>query len=483
MTKEKINKLLKDVQVLAVICNQWGDTGKGKFSDYFASEWADIIARGTGGNNAGHTVVIGDKERIFHLIPAGIVYDKKGKISVLGEGMVIDIKVLLEELKELKEEGYSYSNLKISKYAHVIMPYHIEQDKAKNLSQKKGGIGSTGRGIGPCYADKIRRKGIMIKDLFDRETLKKKISDIRSYYPNLKIEEEPILEEFGQYAEKIKGYVCDTGQLIRQAQEEGKKILIEGAQGLLLSIDHGTYPYVTSSDCSLNGTANGVGLGANKVDMVLGIIKYPFMTRVGGGPFPTELGGQRSAEYCSNDEYKKEYELKKYGVPHKIVGEKAKYDPSDKKIIEMINSSDEFVQGVGIRLAAGEYGATTRRPRRTGWTDAVTARYATKINGPLFILTKADALAGADKFRICFGYKKGQETLTEFERDINILDKVSPYYKEYEGYDDISKIRDYEELPASLKESIKDFEDFTGGKVVIVSVGPERDETIVRDLS
>ena len=494
---EEIKKLLtKDIQVIAVICNQFGDTGKGKFSDYLASDWADVVVRGTGGNNAGHTVVVNNRQRIFHLIPAGITQDERGVINILGNGMVIDLQVLNQELDELESEGVSFKNLMVSKDAHVIMPYHIDHDKAKHQSQKEGGIGSTGRGIGPCYSDKIARYGIMVKDLFDKKQLKKRIKKASLSYPEQKIDADKVIKELEPFAERINPFVKDTVTEMRKFHSQGKKILLEGAQGILLSIEHGTYPYVTSSDCSLNGTASGAGLSAKDVDLPLGIIKFPMMTRVGAGPFPTELGGKESEKYCSNEEYVNSWELEHHNVPHEIIEDKAKYKHNDPKIIEMINSEDEFTQGVGLRLIAGEYGATTARPRRVGWTDAVAIRYAKQINGPFFVLTKVDCLSGSDNFKICYGYedqekkdnekenknnKEGNQITEEFSRDENFLRRVTPKYKTYDGFkEDISKITEYDKLPESLRQAIDDFEEFTGGKVVIVSVGPERDQTIVR---
>jgi len=465
-------KLVENKQIIAIVCNQFGDTGKGKFSDYFASHWADVIARGTGGNNAGHTIVVNGKQKIFHLLPSGITEDSKGKINILGNGMVIDIKALCEELEELEKEDISYNNLMISKDAHVIMPWHVSQDRAKNMSQKSGGIGSTGRGIGPCYADKTARRGIKIADLFDKEVLEYKINKIKQFYPEQNIDFKKVLKESSPYIKKIKPFVKNTIQEIHKFKDQGKKICIEGAQGLFLSIEHGTYPYVTSSDPSINGTASGVGLNAQDVDLTLGIIKFPFMTRVGAGPFPSELGGQKSEDYCAEGlEHDINYELK----THLGGGDNKK-----EKITELMNSQDEFLQGVGIRLAAGEYGATTKRPRRTGWTDAVLAKYARKINGPHFIFTKVDSLAGAKKFGICYGHKLNGSTITDYDPNGKFLKQIKPEIKFYEGYSDISKIRDFKDLPEGLKQAIQDFEQFTGGKVKIISVGPDRDETIVR---
>ena len=460
------SELVGEAKVIAVYCNQWGDTGKGKFSDYFAREWADVIARGTGGNNAGHTVVVGDKERVFHLLPAGIVYDSLGKVNILGRGMVIDPAVLINEIKELEEEGISYANLMISRDAHVIMEYHIAQDKAKYSSQNNCGIGSTGRGIGPCYTDKVARRGIRMFEFLDSELLRKKLEKISTFYSDLEINVEEIIKETRPLAEKLAPFVKDTDEAMHGFLKEGKKILIEGAQGLLLSIEHGTFPYVTSSDCSLNGMASGVGICASQIDLPLGIVKFPFMTRVGGGPFPTELGGTQSEEYCSNDGHEKNEEKEFYGAEN---------------VWDLISSEDQFKQGVGIRIAAGEYGATTGRPRRVGWTDAVAAKYATQKNGPLIILTKPDCLGGSSSFKICYGYEGSEgKGKSSFQTDENFLRSIKPVYKHYSGYGDISRIREYDDLPESLREAISDFEEFTGSRVVCVSVGAERDATILR---
>jgi len=475
-----LNNLLEGVQTLAIVCNQWGDTGKGKFSDYFASQWADVTARGTGGNNAGHTVVVNGKEKIFHLIPAGISNDSSGKITILGNGMVIDIPVLFQEIDELDAEGVSYNNLMVSKDASVIMPYHVNQDKAKHQSQKEGGIGSTGRGIGPCYTDKVARRGILIEDLFDRDKLSRKINVAKGIYLEQMINSDEIIDRLMPFAERIKPFVRDTISEMHMFMREGKKILLEGAQGLLLSIEHGTYPYVTSSDCSLNGTASGVGISAKMVDLPLGIVKFPFMTRVGAGPFPTELGDIKSEAYCAEEGHTKIDELVRYNIPHQVTEKGFRYKNNDKKILEMINSDDEFIQGIGIRLAAGEYGATTGRPRRIGWTDAVVAKYAVGINGPFMILTKSDSISGADQFKLCYGYEDKDRIIGNFSRDERTLREISPEYKPYKGYEDISGVRSYDRLPISLRQAIGDFEDFTHGKVVVVSVGADREETIVR---
>ena len=476
-----LNTLLTDVQVIAILCHQWGDTGKGKFSDYFASRWADVIARGTGGNNAGHTVVHGGRQRIFQSLPAGIAYDGQGKITIMGSGMVLDLEVLGRELDLLRRDGLTWDHLMISRDAHVIMPYHVARDRAVNRSQSGGGIGSTGKGIGPCYADKIARRGVRVSDLFDRDLLARRIETALSFYPGLSLDPDQILAGLEPLAGRIKPLVRDTTAEIHRLYREGKKILLEGAQGLLLSVEHGTYPYVTSSDPSLNGAAGGVGLPAAAVDLPLGVVKFPFMTRVGGGPFPTELGGARSEKHCGDESVTLREELERFGIPCRMEGDRPRYDHEEERIRRLMNDDDPFVQGVGLRLAAGEYGAVTGRPRRTGWCDAVAARYAARINGvSRIILTKPDACAGLDRFRICYGYRIGEEVRTDFPRDAGALRKADPQYREYEGYGRIGSIRAYQELPQSLRTAVSDLETFSDTSAAIISVGPEAEQTIIK---
>ena len=508
MSNKNLDDLIKNKKVIAVICNQFGDTGKGKFSDYFANCWADVSARGTGGNNAGHTVVVNGKERIFHLLPAGIVNDANGQINILGNGMVLDLNVLNQELDALKIESLTYEHLMISEDAQVIMPYHITRDQARNQSQKSGGIGSTGRGIGPCYTDKIARNGISMKDLYNKTRLFEKIEKALEFYPEQNLDIEQIVTSLQPLAERVQPFVKDTVTKMHNFVNQGKRVLIEGAQGLLLSIEHGTTPYVTSSDCSLNGTANGVGLSAKTVDLPLGIIKFPFMTRVGAGPFPTELGGRNSETYCASGlEHDIFYEASKHlGMPLdlekirdlqsknkseelKIQREKVvKYLKEHKADISNLcqnkeeNLDDrELLKGVGLRLAALEYGATTARPRRIGWTDAVAAKYAVRINSPLFVLTKTDCIEGIDHFKICHGYENGT-TSNDFKRSEIYLRGVKPKYQGYTGYKEVSSVTEYEKLPGSLKTAISDFEEFTGGRAVAISVGAEREQTIIRGV-
>jgi adenylosuccinate synthase len=496
-----LDNLLGNAQTVAIICNQFGDTGKGKFSDVLASHWADVIARGTGGNNAGHTVVVDGKEKIFHLLPAGIAHDSSGKINILGNGMVIDPTALVAELDELDGEGATYDHLMISQDAHVIMPWHIARDRTKYQSQSDGGVGSTGRGIGPCYEDKIGRRGVTIGDLLDRDTTARKIEKAKAVYPEKEIDTNQVIATLDPSIEKIKPFVRDTVTEMHGFMRAGKRILLEGAQGLLLSVEHGTYPFVTSSDCSLNGTASGVGLSAQAIDLSFGIVKFPFMTRVGAGPFPTEFAGRVSEDYCARGlEHDIFYEVREYlGMPLDLtevrIAQKEKnsvflatvetkvrnYIARHKnQIVDLFNTGDEFEKGVAIRLAAGEYGATTKRPRRTGWTDAVAARYAVGINGPLMILTKVDALAGMNEFNVTYEYKTLNATTTHFSRENEFLRSVQPTNTRYDGFGEIRDVRNYDGLPSSLRQAVTDFEQFTGGKVAIISVGPDREETIVR---
>jgi len=478
---QNITGLLNGVQSVAVVCNQWGDTGKGKFSD-IVSEWADVIARGTGGANAGHTVVVGDQKRVFHLIPAGIIYDSQGKINMLGNGMVIDLNCLCDELNTLDREKLSYNNLMISEDAHVTLPHHLIRDKS-NSTQKDGGIGSTGRGIGPTYMDKIGRKGIVVRDLFNQDTLVCKLNKLSKEYPELDFNNDDIISSLRPYADRIKPFVRDTVYEMHNFMRQGKKIALEGAQGLLLSIELGTYPYVTASDCSINGTATGVGLSAKMIDKVFGIVKFPFMTRVGAGPFPTEFGGSVSENYCAAGlEHDVKFELSKFSIPFESRGSGVpKYDHKHKNIIELINSSDPFEKSVGIRLAGEEYGATTGRPRRTGWTDLVALKYSVGVNGADIILTKVDVLEGASEIKLANSYEINGTLSDRFSRDSDILKKCIPLYRSFNGFNEkLSDIKSYARLPPGLRESIAYTERFTGGRVQIVSTGPDRNEYILK---
>jgi adenylosuccinate synthase len=493
-------RLLKGKQVVAVVCNQWGDTGKGKFVDYL-SDWADIIVRGTGGANAGHTIIVNDKKHVFHLIPSGILFDPKGKINIIGRGVVFDPKALIEELDMLEKEGIIVKHLLISHEAPLILPYHILFDRYNDALEK---VGTTGRGIGLCYSDLVSRNALFVNDMLnpgmfkekllkyvqtkrnildcmDRDVAKKIMS--HGLFKGFEYDEKDIINIdsvvnlYSKYAERIRGFVTNTSRYVQSALREGKHILLEGAQGLLLSIDYGTTKYQTSSDCSIEGLAKGSGLKEKDVGYVFGIAKSFYMTRVGNGPFPTEFGGKRSEKYCYEGHEKKE-EQQLYGV----------------QLSELLNSKDEFMQGIGIRLLSDEYGATTGRTRRSGWLDLVALKYAMSINGPNLTLTKVDVLKGVKQIKLCIAYKyigpeinfegrmlKTGTMLKDFPRFSEILYECEPIYQDFSGWDeDISMMTQYDELPVQVKKIIEFMEEYTGGSIDIISVGPERDQTIIR---
>mgnify|MGYP001587229337 CR=1 FL=1 len=484
-----LERLVTGAQVITTICLQYGDTGKGKVSDWLAM-WADFNARGTGADNAGHTRVRDGVEYIFHLLPMGIAYDNLCKVTVMGNGMAINPSVLCSELDELVADGGTFNNLRIDEGAAVIMPWHIAVDIAKNKSQANGGIGSTGKGVGPAYADRAARIGLTIKDILSDDSVKRKLPRLREAYPGQigMMSDEQVIEGLRPHTARIKDYVANTVELIHDAIRQGKKVHIEGAQGALLSVNHGVHPYVTSSDCATNGTAAGVGISAGAIDLVLGLIKAPFMTRVGAGPFVTELGRRGSESYCAETDKEgrpkndKLAELKEYGIPHLVNGKDINYDRGHPRIIELMNSDDSFLQGVGIRLATGEYGATTKRPRRVGWTDAVAARYAVGICKPVkLIFTKPDSVAGLKQFKICHGYSNPDGSQSNvFSRDESSQRAALPVYKTYEGFGDIRDVKTYEGLPSSLRAGFEDIERISGAEAVAVSVGPEKDQIIVR---
>lgn len=459
----------EDAQIAGVLCLQFGDSGKGKISDLLMRTWGDVNARGTGGANAGHTVYVKGKRRVFHLLPVGITYDREGKITMLGQGMVIDPFELWKEMNDVTASGGSYTNLQISQDAHVVMPYHLEMDKG-NKTQTNGGIGSTGRGIGPAYADKIARFGVTMRDLTDKDTLVRRLRHIKEASPERNIDVDQITTSMYEVARHLAPFMRDTSSELRKLLERGKKVVLEGAQGTLLSVEHGTYPYVTSSDCTLNGTASGVGLSARKVDSVLGICKFPFMSRVGGGPFPTEFGGAESAAYCAREVNGK--------AAHTRECEAAHYAG---RVDELLNSSDPFLKGIGVRMAADEYGATTGRPRRVGWVDAFSARYATWINSvDKLVLTKVDALEGINSIQICTAYENASGLPLDFPRSPAELACAQPVYgMKYPGPFACRGIRDYSNLPEGLRTAIEHFRWCVGAPVGAISTGPEAEDTIV----
>ena len=427
------------MSTLVVVGSQWGDEGKGKITDLLSEE-VDIVVRYQGGCNAGHTVVKGDQQFIFHLIPSGILHP--GKKCLIGNGVVIDPESLLREIEDLRKKGIEIDgNLFIDSKAHVVLPYHKTLDEIKEEKRGKNKLGTTKRGIGPAYIDKIARTGIRIADLIDKKTLSEKLKinleEKNEIFEKLysiktsKQEQKDLIKRYQEYGQLLKKYVIDVSLLVNQAIEEDKKILFEGAQGTLLDIDHGTFPYVTSSNPVAGGACIGAGVGPTKIDKVLGITKA-YTTRVGSGPFPTEIEG-KLGEY--------------------------------------------------IRQKGGEFGATTGRPRRCGWFDAIVVSYAVRINGmDSMVLTKIDVLSDLDKIKICTSYQCNGELIKEFPVNLKTLKNCNPVYEEVEGWkSDISQITRYEDLPPKLKAYISRIEELVKTKIIIISVGPKRSQTIIRE--
>lgn len=416
-----------------IIGAQWGDEGKAKYIDILAAK-ADMVVRYQGGNNAGHTVVVDNKVYKFHLVPSGILYPKT--LCVIGNGVVIDLKGLLEEMAELAQQGVHFENLRISLRAHLVMPYHKVLDQLHEVYLGKANIGTTGKGIGPCYTDKADRSGIRVCDLLEPEVFAAKVRQNvefknkmieKIYLSDQTFDADKMIEEYLGYAEQLKQYFTDTTALVSAAAEAGQEILFEGAQGTLLDIDLGTYPFVTSSHPTTGGVSSGSGLGMNRLTQSIGVMKG-YVTRVGSGPFPTEL----------DDE----------------IGEK-------------------------IRQVGHEFGTTTGRPRRTGWFDAVIGRFAVRTNGLTDIaLNKIDVLSGLPVVRVCVAYEKDGQQIKDFPASLNELAKCRPVYQELKGWGDISHIRRYEDLPVEAKDYIAFIEEKCGAKVSYVGVGPNRDQNI-----
>ena len=418
-----------------VLGAQWGDEGKGKMTDYLAEE-ADVVVRFQGGNNAGHTVEVGDRQYKLHLIPSGILYDNK--LNVIGNGVVVDPKALFEEIGYLEKEGVKVTpeKLIISDRAHLIMPYHRVLDVLKEKARGKNDIGTTGKGIGPCYTDKFERCGIRVCDLLHEDVFEEKLREnIRmknEYITKVLVGEaldvEEILVQYKQYAEKIRPFVKDTSVKVYDSIKEDKTVLFEGAQGMLLDIDHGTYPYVTSSNTTAGGVSNGIGVGPNMITNAVGITKA-YTTRVGKGPFPTEL---------------------------------------------------ENETGEWIRTKGHEYGVTTGRSRRCGWLDLVIVKSAVRVSGLTSLaVTKIDTLAGLDKLKVCVGYKFNGEIIDYFPASLEDLAKCEPVYEEFDGWDDsVADARSYDEIPENAKKYLERISEFTGTRISIVSVGPKRDQTM-----
>ena len=417
-----------------IVGTQWGDEGKGKIIDVLSPK-ADYIVRYQGGNNAGHTVVVNDDKFILNLLTSGII-NSKGK-CVIGAGVVVDIDVLLEEIAILEKRGMKLDNLFIDERAHIIMPYHIEIDKAKEEAMGENKIGTTQRGIGPCYIDKIARNGIRIGDLLEPERFRDKLTwnvleknDMLVRYGKPTFDLEELYNKFMELADKIKFRIIDGVVEINEAIEEKKLVLFEGAQALMLDIDYGTYPYVTSSSPTAGGVTTGVGVSPRKIERILGVMKA-YVTRVGEGPFPTEQDNE--------------------------IGEK-------------------------LRAIGHEYGATTGRPRRCGWLDLVIGRYAVLINGLTdIVLTKIDVLTGFEKIKVAVGYEIDGKVHTSYPGNLRKSKPLKIVYEELDGWmEDITQIKNYEELPENCKKYIEYIENKLNCNVSMVSVGPERSKNIYR---
>ncbi|WP_026568889.1 MULTISPECIES: adenylosuccinate synthase [Sediminibacillus] len=423
---------------VVVVGTQWGDEGKGKITD-FLSQNAEVVARYQGGNNAGHTIKFDEITYKLHLIPSGIFFDDK--ICVLGNGMVIDPKALVEELQYLHDKGVSTDNLRISNRAHVILPYHLKLDALQEEEKGANKIGTTKKGIGPAYMDKAARVGIRVADLLDKEAFKEKLEQnlreknrlFEKVYETESIAVEDILDEYYEYGQQVKKYVCDTSVVLNEALDEGRRVLFEGAQGVMLDIDQGTYPFVTSSNPIAGGVTIGSGVGPTKINHVVGVSKA-YTTRVGDGPFPTEL--------------------------HDEIGDQ-------------------------IRETGREYGTTTGRPRRVGWFDSVVVRHARRVSGITDLsLNSLDVLTGIETLKICTAYKYKGETIHEFPASLKDLAECEPVYEELPGWtEDITGVRSLHELPENARHYLERISQLTGIPLSVFSVGPDRTQTnVVRSV-
>ncbi len=423
---------------MVIVGTQWGDEGKGKIVDLIAGD-ADVVVRFQGGNNAGHTLKVAGQEVIVHLIPSGILYSDT--LNVLGNGMVIDPGVLLEEKEELRSKGFfpKDDQLLISDRAQVIMPYHKVIDHGREAILGGNKIGTTGRGIGPAYEDRASRMGIRMGDLLRPDTLKKRIASaldeknilIEHRFKMAPIETDPIVEVYSEFGKKLAPHITDTSHVVHSHVVEGSKVLFEGAQGTLLDIDHGTYPFVTSSNVVSGNVCCGTGIGPNRLKTIWGVVKA-YSTRVGSGGFPTELTGD--------------------------LGER-------------------------IRETGGEYGATTGRPRRCGWLDLVVLRHSIRLNGLTGLaLTKMDVLTGVSPIKIAVEYELDGRPMNRVPASVDDLNRVKPHYREVPGWDEpISHCRSFDELPENARSYVETIEHMTGVPVTLVSVGPGREQSIIRE--
>ncbi len=423
---------------VVVVGTQWGDEGKGKITD-FLSQNAEVVARYQGGNNAGHTIKFDGITYKLHLIPSGIFF--KDKTCVLGNGMVIDPKAMVEEIKYLHDKDVSTDNLRISNRAHVILPYHLKLDILQEEDKGVNKIGTTRKGIGPAYMDKAARVGIRIADLLDKDAFREKLESnlkeknrfFEKVYETERMEVEDILEEYYEYGQQLKQYVADTSVVLNNALDEGRRVLFEGAQGVMLDIDQGTYPFVTSSNPIAGGVTIGSGVGPSKIHHVVGVSKA-YTTRVGDGPFPTEL--------------------------HDETGEQ-------------------------IREVGNEYGTTTGRPRRVGWFDSVVVRHARRVSGITDLsLNSIDVLTGIDTLKICTAYKYKGEIMEEFPASLKVLAECEPVYEELPGWtEDITGVKSLHELPENARHYLERISQLTGIPLSVFSVGPDRSQTnVVRSV-
>jgi adenylosuccinate synthase len=421
---------------VVVVGAQWGDEGKGKVVDLY-TEYADDVVRYQGGNNAGHTLVVNGEKVVLHLIPSGVLH--AGKRCVIGNGVVLDPEVFIMEITKLKASGrlQDDSTLLLSESMHIIMPYHKRIDIAREANSGDKKIGTTGRGIGPCYEDKIGRRGIRLMDLVDKDIFARKLKEAlteRNFILQQLLGVEPftfeeIYEPYCQFADVLRKYMADTSLILANDIKAGKKLLFEGAQGTLLDVDHGTYPFVTSSSTCAGGACTGTGVGPRDINEIIGISKA-YVTRVGSGPFPTEL------------------------------------DDAD---------------GEKLRAVGNEFGATTGRPRRTGWFDAMVLRYAVRVNGLTGVaLTKLDVLDDFDTIKVCTAYTYKGKTLTDLPASLEVFSECQPVYEELPGWKiDITKVTSYDQLPENAKAYVQHLEQLIGCPIVLVSVGPGRESTIV----
>ena len=417
-----------------VLGAQWGDEGKGKVTDFFASS-ADYVVRFQGGNNAGHTIVVGDEKLALSLTPSGVLYPDC--VPVIGSGCVIDLGFLKEELQMLNDKNVNTEKLAISPNAHVVMPYHKLLDELIEESLGENKIGTTKKGIGPCYADKIQRRGIRVQDLLNQDVFEKKVKanveetnlTLTKIYNQPPLVTEEIIYEFNDIKDIVSNHVVDTSLLIDNAIKDQKSILFEGAQGTLLDIDHGTYPFVTSSNTSSGNAAIGSGVGPKNIDRIVGVTKA-YISRVGSGPFVTEQKNEIG-----------DYLIEK----------------------------------------GAEFGVVTGRRRRCGWLDLVSLKYSVRVNSltELFI-TKLDVLSGLEELQLCIGYKTENKVITDYPYELTTLDSAEPVYETVGGWsDDISSIKNYEDLPENAKTYLKAIEDFIEVPITFISVGPERTENII----